>query len=115
MPASARLDSVFFALSDPTRRELLALLEKGPATVSDLASRFRQSLPGISKHLRVLSDAGLLRLQASATDRRAKTCALESSGLAEVEQWVIDSKAAWSRRFDAMEKILEREAKQGRR
>jgi DNA-binding transcriptional ArsR family regulator len=115
MPATASLDSAFFALSDPTRRELLRLLEQGPVTVSDLASRFKQSLPGISKHLRVLSGAGLLRLQVSAKDKRAKTCVLDPSGLAEVERWVASSRAAWMRRFDAIEKILEREAKEGRR
>jgi DNA-binding transcriptional ArsR family regulator len=115
MNTSARLDQTFYALADPTRRELLRLLEQGPATVSDLAKRFKQSLPGISKHLKVLAGAGLLDIRAHPQDGRAKTCQLQAAGLEEVRCWVEDSQAAWNRRFDAMERILAKDAKKGKR
>lgn len=114
MADTLALDRVFFALSAPTRRTLLHRLESGPETVSRLAAQFRATLPAISKHLRVLADAGLLRIAVSPTDRRAKVCTLTAHGLDDAERWVAESRQAWGARFDAMERMLERDVRETR-
>lgn len=115
MSDTLALDRVFFALSAPTRRTLLRRLEAGPETVSRLAAQFRASLPAISKHLRILADAGLLRIAVSPTDRRAKVCTLNAQGLDDAERWVAESRRAWGARFDAMERMLAHDARPSRR
>lgn len=107
----ARLDRTLAAVADPTRRRLLHLLESGPATISELAADFAVSLPAVSRHLRVLSGAGLVRIRVNPADRRAKTCELNPRGLDEVREWIESTRAAWADRFDAMERVLRRDAK----
>lgn len=76
--ADARLDAVFGALADTTRRKILLALTKGPATVGELADPFAMSLPAVSKHLRVLERAGLLRRH---LDGRFHRCELQAAPL----------------------------------
>ena len=106
------LDLAFFALSDRTRRKLLEQLSKGPARVSDLADGCSQSLPAISRHLKVLEEAGLLKFKKNAEDGRSKTCELRGEGLDEITRWIETNRAAWEKRLDAMEKMLAEELKE---
>lgn len=108
-----QMDRVFFALSDQTRRAMLAQLTRGPASVSDLARNFDQSLPAISKHVRVLKDAGLLTARANPADRRSKTCTLESARLTEAAHWIATHHAEWVRRLTALEALLDEEGQSG--
>lgn len=89
---------------------MLHLLERGSSTVSALAANFAMTLPAVSKHLAILSDAGLLRIRVSRSDRRVKTCELERAGLDEVRRWVEENRGLWNRRLDAMERLLDRRA-----
>lgn len=98
-----QLSLTFGALADPTRRDILARLRNGPATVSDLASNYAMSRPAISQHLSVLERAGLI-----AREQRAqwRECRLEREGLAGASEWIEDQRADWSERFDLLEEHI---------
>lgn len=104
MNKDERLSLVFAALADPTRRAMLARLAQGDATVSELAAPFDMAQPSISKHLRVLEDAGLVTSDRDA-QRRPRSLVL-GGPLAEVEAWLAQFRAQWERRFDRLEAHL---------
>jgi DNA-binding transcriptional ArsR family regulator len=87
-----RLDAVFAALSDSTRRALLARLAAGPATVAELAEPFAMTQPAISKHLKVLETAGLIARDRDAQRRPSR---LIAGPLAEASQWFADYRLLW--------------------
>jgi DNA-binding transcriptional ArsR family regulator len=87
-----RLDRVFRALSDRTRRSMLARLARGPAMVTELAQPFAMSLPAASKHLRVLESARLVR---RAIDGRVHRCSLAALPLQDVERWLSHYRVFW--------------------
>ena len=98
-----RLDATFAALADPTRRAILARLAQGEATVTELAEPFALSLPGVSKHLKVLRRAGLVT-----QGRRAqwRPCRLEVAPLKDVSDWVQHYRRFWDQRFDRLDDYL---------
>lgn len=106
MPADA-LSATFSALSDPTRRAILARLAEGAATVNELAEPFAISLPAVSRHLKVLERARLITRERQAQWRR---CRLAPQPLKEAAEWVERYRAFWDARFDALDKLLAREA-----
>lgn len=85
-------------LAEPTRRLILQLLAQQPATVTELARRLRQSQPLVSKHLRVLREAGLVEASVSPADGRVRVYELRREQLAELEAWLADLRATWRRR-----------------
>ena len=97
------LDATFAALADPTRRAILARLTSGEASVTELAKPFEMSLPGISKHLKVLQRAGLI-----ARGRRAqwRPCRLEAGPLKDVADWVGQYRRFWTASFDRLDDYL---------
>jgi DNA-binding transcriptional ArsR family regulator len=101
---NAALDHVFGALSDHTRRAILARLAQGEATVGELAEPFDVSLPAVSKHLRVLESAGLLRRK---IDGRIHRCRLSPQPMKEAARWIEHYRAFWEDQFDALAKFLE--------
>jgi DNA-binding transcriptional ArsR family regulator len=112
-PPEKRLDEVFSALADPTRRGILARLSEGESSVGELAEPFEISLPAISKHLRVLEGAGLL---ARKRDGRVHRCRLVAEPLGEAIDWIVRYGRFWDAQLDSLERFLvgERE-EQGRR
>ena len=92
------------ALSDPTRRAILATLRAGEATVNELASPFKMSLPAISKHIKVLEKAGLITRSRSAQQR---PCQLSPEGLREVDDWMQAYRDIWMDRLDRLESYLQ--------
>ena len=106
MQDADRLTSVFSALADPTRRAIVSILAKGDATVSELAEPFGLAQPTISKHLRILEEAGLIR-QARDAQRRPRSLVV-GGPLEDVEQWLKPFREQWERRFDALESFLEK-------
>ena len=92
------------ALSDPTRRAILATLRAGEATVNELASPFNMSLPAISKHIKVLERAGLITRSRSAQQR---PCQLSPEGLREVDDWMQAYRDIWMDRLDRLESYLQ--------
>jgi DNA-binding transcriptional ArsR family regulator len=103
--SNARLDRTFGALADGTRRAILGRLARGESTVGELASPFRVSRPAISKHLRVLERAGLVR---RTRDGRVSRCVLDAAGLREAAEWVARYRAFWTERLDALARLMER-------
>jgi DNA-binding transcriptional ArsR family regulator len=103
--SSTRLDRTFGALADGTRRAILARLAHSEATVGELARPFRVSRPAISKHLRVLERAGLVR---RSRDGRVSRCELDAAALREAAEWVDRYRAFWTGRLDALARHIER-------
>jgi DNA-binding transcriptional ArsR family regulator len=103
MPTDS-LSTTFAALADPTRRAILARLMSGEATVNELAQPFEISLPGISKHLKVLEHAGLVERSRAAQWR---PCRLEAKPLAEATQWLEGYRQFWEESFQRLDALLE--------
>jgi DNA-binding transcriptional ArsR family regulator len=100
------MDSVFFALADPTRREVIRRLsEEGPITVSDLAKGMPVTRQAVAKHLSALDEAGLI---ASRQDGRRKRYQLVAGPLTEAMGWMTDVGAQWDARLAALRRHLER-------
>jgi DNA-binding transcriptional ArsR family regulator len=97
------LDAAFFALSDPTRRAILARLATGEATVMELAQPFDMTQPAISRHLRVLQDAGLVSRR---VDGAKRPCRLEAGGLEEVDEWLERLRASLTSNYDRLDRVL---------
>ena len=97
------LSSTFAALSDPTRRAILARLASGEATVKELAEPFEMSLPAISKHLKVLERSGLI---ARGREAQWRPCRLEAGPLKEVADWVEHYRRFWEASFDRLDNYL---------
>jgi DNA-binding transcriptional ArsR family regulator len=106
MNAQARLDLAFTALADPTRRAILARLARGEASVSELAAPFGLAQPTISKHLRVLEEAGLIR-QAKDAQRRPRTLVV-GGPLEDVDAWLRPFREHWERRLDHLDGYLKK-------
>jgi DNA-binding transcriptional ArsR family regulator len=99
----SNLDTVFFALSDPTRRAILAQLTQGEATVMQLAEPFEMTQPAISRHLKVLESAKLISRRAEGTKRH---CRLAKGGIDSVEQWLNSLQKALARNYDRLDEVL---------
>ena len=103
MQAPSPLDKVFSALADPTRRQMLARLARGEATVSELMKPFKLTQPTISKHLKVLEEAGLIERGRDAQKRPRK---LLTNALKEVVDWVEPFRRQWDGRFNNLDDHL---------
>lgn len=101
--SDARLDQVFHALGDPTRRQMLRRLAQQERTVGELAEPFRISLAAASKHIRTLERAGLVRRRVQG---RQHFCLLDPRPLAGAHDWLADYERFWNERLDALETLL---------
>src|SRR2546425_5210118 len=108
--AADQLSVTFAALADPTRRAILARLSEGEASVTELAKPFALSLPGISKHLKVLQRAGLVRQSRKAQWR---PCRLDGAGLKEAADWVGEDRQFWGENFERLDEYLATAQKEG--
>jgi DNA-binding transcriptional ArsR family regulator len=107
--ATDRLSLIFAALADPTRREILARLTEGDATVTEIAEPFSISLPAISRHLKVLEQAGLITRSRSAQWRSSS---LQAETLREVLDWVEPYRELWDARLDRLDAHLKQMKKE---
>jgi DNA-binding transcriptional ArsR family regulator len=98
-----RLDAAFAALADPTRRAIVSALALGDATVTELAAPFEISLPGISKHLKVLERSGLISRR---RDAQFRPCHLEVEALDGALDWIGTHRRIWDERFDKFDALL---------
>ena len=101
-----QLDTVFHALGDATRRQMLRELTRGERTVSELAEPFSMSLAAASKHIKALENAGLIRREVRG---RTHLCHLEPGPLASAHQWLNYYERYWSDRLDRLEQLLREE------
>jgi DNA-binding transcriptional ArsR family regulator len=93
------LDRVFQALADPTRRDIVDRLTRGPASVSALAEPLAMSLPAVMQHLQVLEGCGLVRSEKAG---RVRTCHIEPAVLRAAEEWLAGRRTAWEKRLDRL-------------
>jgi DNA-binding transcriptional ArsR family regulator len=113
---SDQLSATFAAIADPTRRAILARLASGEASVQELAEPFDISLPAVSRHLKVLSNAGLI---ARGRDAQWRPCRLEAAPLKDVSDWVEEYRRFWEQSLDRLDdylkKLQSKEKKHGRK
>jgi len=105
---NARLNAVFAALADPTRRAIIERLSRSEARVTDVAGPFHMSLNAVSKHIRVLEASGVVARQRKGRDH---VLSINTRSLDEVDGWIVRTRRYWEERLDAMEHLL-RELKQ---
>jgi DNA-binding transcriptional ArsR family regulator len=103
--SESRLDVTFAALSDVTRRGILARLAAGETSVSELAAPYRMSLPAVSKHLRVLEGA---RLIVRRKNGRVHRCRLAAQPMRSASEWIAQYRRFWESQFDALSSYLEK-------
>lgn len=108
MNAQTSLDQTLMALADPTRRAILQRLSRGEARVTELAHPFDMSLNAVSKHIRILERADLVRRR---TAGREHFLSFNRQRLDEVANWIETQRAAWNARLDALETLLREEDK----
>ncbi|MEO0945396.1 MAG: metalloregulator ArsR/SmtB family transcription factor [Pseudomonadota bacterium] len=99
-----QLDQAFAALAHPARRAILSQLSRGEATVNQLAEPFEMSLPAVSKHIRVLENAGLIKRGRNAQFR---PCRLNAGPLQAVAEWTDQYRHIWDLRFDLMDQLID--------
>ena len=104
---SPKLDLMFQALADPTRRAMIDRLSQGPASVSELAKPFDMSLPAVVQHLQALEASGLVSSQKVG---RVRTCRIEPDALSLAEQWLNERRTLWIKRLDRLGDYLEASA-----
>jgi len=98
-----RLSTTFAALADPTRRAILARLASGETSVTELAKPFKMTMPAISKHLKVLDRAGLIKRSRVAQQR---PCRIDAGRLKEVSEWIEKYREFWEQRLDRLDEYL---------
>jgi DNA-binding transcriptional ArsR family regulator len=106
MVKSQTLDRTFSALSDPTRRDILERLSRGPASISELSHPFDISLPAVLKHVRILEEANLVT-----TEKRGRTreCRLGPEQMDDVTRWIERYRSHWERRLDRLHAYIEKQ------
>lgn len=113
-----QLSATFAALADPTRRAILARLASGECSVTELAEPFEMSMPAVSKHLRVLEQAGLISKR---RDAQKRPCRIEAAPLKDVSEWAERYRHIWEGRLDRLDAYLQtlqmeaKEKKHGRK
>jgi DNA-binding transcriptional ArsR family regulator len=100
---TARLDAVFAALADPTRRAIIERLSRSEARVTEVAEPFRMSLNAVSKHIRVLEASGVVERHRKGRDH---ILSINTRSLDEVDRWIERMRRYWEKRLDAMEHLL---------
>ena len=98
-----RIDRVFRALGDSTRRAIVEKLSKGPISVSQLAEPLHITLAAVVQHVQVLEESGLVQTEKAG---RVRTCRLEPAGLSMAERWIGDRRSMWERRLDRLGELL---------
>ena len=102
---SATIDRTLTAIADPTRRDILDRLARGPASITELAQPYDISLPGLMKHVRILEEALLVETKKNG---RTRECRLGPANLHDVDEWVERYRKRWEGRLDRMESYLAR-------
>lgn len=103
MSSKVKIDRVFHALGDPTRRAIVDKLSKGPQSVSRLAEPLGITLTAVTQHLQILEESDLVRTEKVG---RVRTARIESTGFAVLEQWIRDHRSLWDRRLDRLGDLL---------
>jgi DNA-binding transcriptional ArsR family regulator len=103
------VDRVFRALADPSRRDMVERLSRGPASVSELAQPLAMSLPAVVQHLQVLEESGLVR---SEKVGRVRTCRIDAAALRPAERWISARRTSWEQRLSRLGEYLAEDPRQ---
>lgn len=103
MAQAQKLNLVFHALGDPTRRAIVERISRGPISVSQLAAPLSITLAAVVQHVQVLEESGLVRTEKAG---RVRTCRMELAGLSVAEQWIAGRRNEWERRLDRLGEVL---------
>lgn len=106
------LDRTLSALADPTRREVIDLLRRGPCRASDIADTLHMSRPAMSRHLKILRQAGLVAEDGLEEDARAKLYHLERAPFVELGQWITEVEAFWGEQLQSFKLLAEQMARE---
>lgn len=98
-----RLNTVFQALADPTRRAVIGRLGRGPASISELAQPFGMALPSFMKHIHLLEESGWIRTRKQG---RVRTCMIDKATFAAVDGWLAEQRILWEERTDRLEHFV---------
>jgi DNA-binding transcriptional ArsR family regulator len=98
-----KIDRLFHALGDPTRRAIVDMLSKGPLSVSTLATHLEITLTAVGQHLQILEESALVHTEKLG---RVRTCRIEAAGFSVLEQWIRDHRSEWDRRLDRLGDLL---------
>jgi len=98
-----RLNTVFQALADPTRRAVIGRLGRGPASISELAQPFDMALPSFMKHVHLLEESGWIRTRKQG---RVRTCTIDTETFAAVDGWLAEQRRLWEARTDRLEHFV---------
>ena len=109
--STSRLDALFSALADPTRRAIVARLAFGEASVNDLAAPFAISLPAVSRHLKVLEHAGLI---SRSREAQSRPCRIEAAALKEVSEWIEVYRGLWEQRLNRLDDYVKKIKRHGK-
>lgn len=109
MKRNPKIDRVFHALGDPTRRAILERLGSGPMSVSLLAEPFNMSLAAVVQHLQILQKAALVKTEKVG---RIRSCRVEASGLRAAEEWLRARRPEWDHKLDRLEQFLDHPSEQ---
>ena len=104
------MSDVFKALADPTRREILRMLAHNPRTVNEISSRFDMSRPAVSKHLKILKDSQLMRMEFDVHDARQRNCYIQLEALQEVDEYIRNLERFWKNKLTGLGKFLDESA-----
>ena len=99
---------VFQAIADPTRREIISILSDQSSNLNDLISNFQISRPAVAKHVRILQECGLLKVEKQGRER---ICLARLDNLGEIALWVLQYRKYWNKRLDALEEQLKKDNK----
>jgi DNA-binding transcriptional ArsR family regulator len=103
-----KLDDIFSALSDSTRRKILSILSENDSSVSEIAKPFKMTLPAVMKHLRILEAVGLVVMD---KEGRVRRCLFNPAPLSQITQWIGEHEGHWKRAMKSMEGLLHKETK----
>lgn len=107
----SKLDTTLAAIAEPTRRRVIDLLRKGPRPPSEIADLFRTTRPAMSRHLRVLRQAGLVREEIDKSDARLRVYRLEREPFLELKDWLVEVEGFWTEQLSAFKAHVEKSAR----
>lgn len=100
------MSDIFKALADPTRREILLMIAQQPENVNRISERFNMSRPAVSKHIRLLEDSSLIKIETDKVDGRQRNCYIQLEALKEVEEYIFKLEEFWQTKLNGLEKHL---------
>jgi len=108
------MSDIFKAIADPTRRQILMSLAKRPENVNAISEKFNMSRPAVSKHIKILKESNLVRIETDSVDTRQRNCYVQLEALQEVSEYLKRLEEFWNIKLDGLEQFLKNQNKKSR-